>query len=108
MIARVLTVTGPSGAADRTTGVAAARLVKRFQRMDGFLGGIIMVDERGACIRTTGFWENEEAVTASLRYAEEMGSTMARTIFRSEGTFDLQTFEVVAIDPPPAVEFPSL
>ena len=76
--------------------------------MDGFLGGIILVDPMTSSVKTTGFWEDEGAVLASSRYAEEMGANLAETMFGSAGTYELQIFQVVGIHPPPEVPFPEL
>ena len=108
MRARILTITGPPGAVDRSHGVAAATLVKSFQRMDGFRGGVILVGEEPSCVRTIGFWEDDQAVESSDRRAETMGSKLAEAIFGPHGTHDLQSFEVIAIDPPPAIPFPTI
>ena len=106
MRARILTITGPPGAVDRSHGVAAATLVKSFQRMEGFLGGVILVGDDPSCARTIGFWEDDIAVGSSDRRAETMGTKLAEAIFGSHGAHDIQSFEVIAIDPPPALPFP--
>lgn len=107
MRARVLTITGPAGAVDRSQGVTAATLVKSFQRMQGFLGGVVLVGEDGSCVRTIGFWEDDDAVTSSDRRAETMGTKLAEAVFGPHGNHDIQSFEVIAIDPPPAIPFPA-
>lgn len=107
MITRMLTVKGPPGAVDPTHGVAAATLVKSFRRMHGFLGGIILVDVGASCVRTIGFWQDEEAIASSDQRAETMGTNLSRALFGAHGSYHLQTFEVIAIDPPPAVAFPN-
>ena len=108
MIARILTVTGPPGSVDRSNGVAAAAVVKSFQRMPGFLGGIVLVETEGTCVRTIGFWENEEAVRNSNQHAKVMGETFAHSVFGDHGVVDVKTFEVIGLDPPPEVPFPFL
>lgn len=107
MMARVLTITGPPGAVDRSHGVAAATLVKSFQRMPGFLGGAILVGIDSSCVRTIGFWEDEAAVASSDQRAETMGDKLATAIFGPHGSHDIKSFEVIAVDPPPSVAFPN-
>jgi hypothetical protein len=106
LISRILTVKAPQGTFDRSHGLTAATLVKSFQRMSGFLGGVVLVEVDGSCVRTIGFWENQEAVAASASRARSMGANLASTLLGDKGTYDVQTFEVIAIDPPPAVAFP--
>jgi hypothetical protein len=106
LISRILTVKAPQETFDRSHGLTAATLVKSFQRMSGFLGGVVLVEVDGSCVRTIGFWENQEAVAASASRARSMGANLASTLLGDKGTYDVQTFEVIAIDPPPAVPFP--
>jgi hypothetical protein len=106
MIARTLRVHAPIGTFDRSHGVTAATLVKSFRRMKGFLGGVVLVENEGSCVRTIGFWESAEAVAASDARARSMGENLAATLFGDYATHDVETFEVIAIDPPPAVAFP--
>lgn len=106
MIARALTVHAPAGTFDRSHGVTAATLVKSFRRMKGFLGGIVLIEEDGSFVRTIWFWENAEAVAASDARANSMGENLSATLFGEYATHEIHTFEVIAIDPPPAVSFP--
>ena len=76
--------------------------------MPGFLGGIILVDTDGSCVRTIGFWEDDAAVAGSDQRAATMGNNLAESMFGPGGTYDIQTFEVIGLDPPPAIEFPQL
>ncbi len=48
MIVRALTVHAPTGTFDESHGVTAATLVKSFQRMKGFLGGVVLVENEGS------------------------------------------------------------
>jgi hypothetical protein len=106
MLVRTLSIQAPVGSFDRSHGVTSATLVKSFQRMDGFLGGVVLVDPNGSCVRTIGFWRDAGAVAASDTRAKSMGQNLAGTLFGDHATHDVQTFEVIAIDPPPAVRFP--
>ena len=101
-----MTITGPPGAIDRSHGVTAATLVKSFRRMEGFLGGVVLVGEESSCVRTIGFWEDEQAVASSDRRAETMAAKLAEAIFGPHGNHDVQWFDVIAVDPPPAIAFP--
>ena len=74
--------------------------------MEGFLGGVVLVAEESSSVRTIGFWEDEQAVASSDRRAETMGAKLAEAIFGPHGTHDIEWFEVIAVDPPPAIAFP--
>ncbi len=106
MIARSLTVRAPVGTFDRSHGVTAATLVKSFQRMKGFLGGVILVEKDGSFVRTIGFWEDAEAVAASDARANSMGKNLSATLFGDHASHDVHIYEVIAIAPPPSVSFP--
>lgn len=76
--------------------------------MVGFLGGVVLVDTDGSCVRTIGFWEDDVAVTSSNGKADIMGRNLAISMFGPKGTYEIQTFEVIGLDPPPVVGFPEL
>ena len=108
MHARRVTLSGPPEPLTQNKIALAASMFDHFARQDGHHGGHLLVNREEGCFCATSFWESTEAMEQTLGSVEAAAARLCQTIWGESGKFEVDTFEVVGLQPSDQpVEFPA-
>ena len=103
MFARATTF---SGASNPQVVEIIREVLPHLRSLPGFMGMTAVRSVDGLVVQVMSFWETLEDLETSMRRAELAAEGVAITGFEEPADITLERFEVLHVEPPPAVRAP--